>query len=290
MDVSAVVALPRADCAPGGIVTNPLARTITLDGQFTGGVGAEWSDVTPSCFISPPTPNGTLVRTDNLADANSLLYAAVAPGLVASSVELYLMYAYVPRTNQIFAPGEFVADIAFPLTVRDFNTESLVSRKITVQIRGAQVVAQPSLFDVFVDQGNGQEFAGQFGIDADVGFGPSPLSTSPHLLVELEVPLLIPVNFFIDDGAGPLPPPNIPVSGPNGGGYSPLPAFWSASIANDGVDPPASGGVFTINPNGSTLIDSSRFPTTPNVPEPGTLALVGLGLAAVGIRRSRLRS
>ena len=83
-------------CAQGGVVTNPLASTITLDGQFTGGIGAEWSDVTPACFISPPTPNGTLLRTNDMAAANSLLYAAIAPGLISqpnSGVELYLIRA-----------------------------------------------------------------------------------------------------------------------------------------------------------------------------------------------------
>lgn len=60
-------------------MTNPVAGTITLDGQFTDGVGAEWSDVVPACFVSPSTQDGTLLRTDNMADANSLLFAAIAP-------------------------------------------------------------------------------------------------------------------------------------------------------------------------------------------------------------------
>lgn len=225
--------------------------------------------------------------------------------MAGPGVELYLMYAYEPRMNPNFGPGEFVADIKFPLTVRvsDPQTEpsNLESRDITVQIRGALPLAlqQPALavidgssssfFDVFVDLGlgGGSEFAGNFGIDAAVGFGRSPLSDLNHLLVELEIPLLIDPGFF-NDGPGPLPEGGS--NRPDGGGYSPLPAFWGASIANDGVDPPISAAVFTINPNGLTTVNASGVPTAATVPEPGTLALCGLGLAVVGMQRARRRA
>lgn len=275
-----------SSCALNGVVVNPLAGAITLDGQFTGGVlngvvQGEWSNVTPACFISPSSPGGTLLRTDSLADANSLLYAAIAPGVSEPGIELYLMYAYAPRANQIFAPGEFVADIAFPLTVQ--GDDGLASQAITVQVRGGQT---SSFFDVFVDLGlgAGSQPAGQFGIDGVAGFGPSPLSAN-HLLIELEVPLLIDPGFFNNDGPGPLPEGGS--SGPDGGGYSPAPAFWGASIAKDAGDPPASSALFTINHDGSTTVDASHIPTVPTVPEPGALGLGMLGLIAA-VRRRRL--
>ena len=130
--------------------------------------------------------------------------------------------------------------------------------------------------------------ASNFGIDAAVGFGPSPLSDLDHLLVELEVPLLIEPGFFNNDGDGPLPEDGS--SGPDGGGYSPLPAFWGAGIANDVIDPVASGGKFTINPDGSTTIDASGIRAAGAVPEPGVLAMIAFALVAAGACRTRRRT
>ena len=68
-------------------------------------------------------------------------------------------------------------------------------------------------------------------MDGAIGFGPSTLSDTPHLLAELEVPLLIPQGFLN---------PNSP---PQNGVYSPDPAFWGATISNDTLDPPASAAI-----------------------------------------------
>jgi hypothetical protein len=275
-----------AEPASSEVIINPVAGFITLDGQFTNGVptpgtGREWSDVTPLAFISPANNSGQLQPTF-LGDpnANSLLYAALAPGEV-SQLELYLGYDYLPRTNIFFSAGEFVADVSFPVTI---GTER---KNITVQIRGGGVVPvgnQPSVigsfFDVFVvfdDDPNNRIPAGNFGIEAAVGFGPSLLSNDDHLLVELEVPLLIPADF--GSSGGPFPPAGLP-----GGIYSPDPAFWGSNIANDSVDPPASAAVFTINPDGTTTIDS----TPSAVPEPHTLLLLGFGMLLLAAWRRRV--
>lgn len=276
-------------------VCNPFALPITLDGQFTNGLptpgsGREWSDVTPLAFISPPLPDGTLQSTTlNDPNRNSLLYGAVAPGELGGA-ELYLMYDYLPRTIQSFAPGEFIADISFPITV-PFDTGDGIReerKNATVQIRGhvqATSIAPTGapFFDVFIDlnDGSGPQSAGNFGIDAVVGFGASLLSDTPHLLIELEVPLLIPAGFGTPGG---------PLAGPGGGGfpngvYSPEPAFWGSGVANNGIDPPATGAIFTINPNGSTTI----VPSVPSAaPEPDTLFLLGLGLLLLAARRRRI--
>ena len=74
--------------------TNPLSQfPITVDGRFTDGIsGGEWSDVRPAWFVSPPLPQGEAEPTfPNNPLANSLLYAAVAPGATAPSNELYLL-------------------------------------------------------------------------------------------------------------------------------------------------------------------------------------------------------
>lgn len=266
---------------PAGPITvlNPLSQfPITVDGQFNGGAVnpgppislfplTEWSDVTPLAFISPPVQNGPLLSVPlGSPGVNSLLYAAVAPGVAAASAELYLMYDYLPRTNPGFGPSEFIADIQFPLTIGANKFPDSV-----VQFRGHNPGLNPagvSFFDVFVDLDGGGAapplLAGALGIDeAVVGFGPSTLSMVPHMLIELEVELNIPAGF--GSPGGPFPP-----DGTHGQGlYSPEPAFWIGNSAKDSGDPPSSGAIFTINPNGSTLIVAA-------VPESSTLTAVAL--------------
>jgi hypothetical protein len=255
----------------------PSRFEIVVDGQFTGGViggqlQGEWSDVVPFAFISPQAQNGQLFSTF-LGDpnTNSLLYVAIAPGAGEPVEDLYLMYDYLPRTNPNFAPGEFVADIQFPVTVDGEEVD------ITVQVRGGEIIAPAavqSFFDVFVVDQNGQSVPGAAEvIEVAVGFGPSALSQIDHMLVELEVPLLISSEFAQQ---GNFFPPN----GLNGI-YSPEPAFWGASAANDAVDPPASAALFQILPTGSVLVT----PTVPSavIPEPSTLLLLASGLIGLGV-------
>ncbi len=96
-----------------------------------------------------------------------------------------------------------------------------------------------------------------------MGFGPSTLTSQPHLLVELEVPLLIPAGFA--SPGGPLP------AGGSEGVYSTDPAFWGGDIANNQVDPPSSQALFTINPDGTTTI-VPEAPLLGSVPETASTA------------------
>ena len=181
-----------AERAAAEVVSNPLSQfPITVDGQFSGGltggiVQGEWSGVTPLAFISPIATNGTL-QTTNLGNpaANSLLYAAIAPGVAQTAAELYLMYDYLPRLSQVFTPGEFLADITFP--VRNCAGHPVdESVMATVQFRGISILAaeadEPAKiilpYEVFVVfQGSSTRFpAAQFDIEGALGFGPSTLS------------------------------------------------------------------------------------------------------------------
>jgi hypothetical protein len=255
-------------------VNNPLSSVpIILDGQFTGSIngriqpGGEWSNVTPLAFIA----TADQLSATSLGDprANSFLYAVIAPG-DSSNDELYLMYDFLGRTLP-FSPGEHVADVAFPITLNSILTPITVSvDAVTVlPTLPSAAVSVDYVFTVKRDS-DGAVIAGT-GIEGFVGFGPSPESIMNHLLIELEVPLLIP------DGFSQILPPG-------SGVYSPNPAFWNAFAVDDIGDPPISGALFTINPDGSTTASSDAL-----VPESSSLLLAGIGLIALGLLRRKLR-
>jgi hypothetical protein len=247
-------------------ITNSVSNfSITIDGQFTGSsvvngqfvMGQEWSDVTPLAFHTPTTATDTFhTTTVGAADANSLLYVALDPGVD----QIYLMYDYLPRTIPTFAPGATEATITFPITQINPNGSQQL-RLIDVLYNASP---QGQGFNVLIRfDDTGVEVPVQdFGFEAAVGFGPSTLSITPHLLAELAVPLDLAPGF--GSAGGPLPAGGeLPPVNPGNGeqvGYSPDPRFWSADIANNTTDPPASGARFEILPNGATAAS--------NVPEP----------------------
>jgi len=251
---------------------NPLSEfEIIVDGAFDPLSNGEWSDVTAKAFISPDEPTGELFST-TLSDpnANAFTYAAVAPGGEPGGevTELYLLYDYLVRTDPNFSPGEFVANIIFPITVDEVTIEI-----IALQLRSINPIpvcpSEPDFFDdvlfeVFIidvgtDGGIINGCASDFGIEVAVGFGLSPEGTArsvgSHMIIEVEVPLLIPPEFVDPDG--PFPEDGL------AGVYSPAPAFWGADISNDLFDPPASAAIFEINPDGSTGLDTSFVPPPP---------------------------
>ena len=279
--------------ASGQVIVNPLsAFSITTDGAFMDGVAGsgEWSDVAPQAFVSPDDNTGTLFRTTvGDPNANSFLYAALAPGIIVQdATELYLLYDYLPRTSSFFDGGEFIADIDFLIDLPGGGYGGGVEEDtpITVQVRGLeeqftpQVNGGPIPIDVTVDAGSFGTFdPDQLGMEVAVGFGPSPHAAFDHMIIELEVGLTVDQFFFN---------PNTFPQGqePDGTGvYSPDPAFWGGNFANDLVDPPGTASVFGINPDGSTTVNSGGVPA---FPEPATLGLLTAGgLLLLARRRTR---
>ena len=241
---------------------------VDTDGQYDPN---EWSDIKPAWFVS--STSGATPTTAGDPNANSLLFAALAQDTPTTPPELYLMYDYLGRTNPPTTPGEFLGSVSFPLSVGgvvknisvDFNTSS----------------GGPSAFVITVNlhDGSGLHDPNEFGLEGALGLGTTPVNalwgitagsafnTTTHELIELGVPLNLPPGF--GGPAGPFPQQG---KG-DGNGYSPDPAFWSSNITDNSGDPPASGGMFTINGDGSTFIVPHFVPA----PEPSTFVLAGLG-------------
>lgn len=186
---SVILQTPRAGAQSS---QGPSAFCHTTDGTFTDcdpqtAGREEWSDVQPSAF----------------AAANSFLYV----NQNATKSALFLMYDFPFRT----------APLASSQAVRiSFDT-------VEQEPEGAALERYD--VDIF---GNGHMTVSVFGepeppngIIGAVGFGPSPNSNVPHLMAELQVPLI--------PGGATV--------------YSPDPLFWSASVPPP--PPPPKQGRFT---------------------------------------------
>ncbi len=291
---TAIFALSATSSAQNnGISIHP----ITIDGAFTN--TPEWSDVTPAHFFSAPGTTATPVSAGD-PSANTALYAAIGRRTPTDAPSLHLLYDFVPRTNPFVASGEIFAAITFPIHLPErFHPQgtpvgSDIEQNVSVifqgglsDVAGLGAVGVGGFFDIFVDFLDGRPLvrAEEVGLFGAADFGPSPLSTTDHLIVELGVGLRIPQNFGVE---GPLNPGGAGIN-PATGLYDPDPAFWGAAAGGGGLAQDTGGGtnnlqsasaaLFTINPNGSTTV-------TP-VPEPTSAALLLGSLGLIAARRRR---
>jgi hypothetical protein len=248
-----------------GITNTISAFPINTDGQYDS--PSEWTDVTPAWFVS--SASGATPTFAGDPNANSLLFAALGRDTPTSDPELYLMYDYLGRTNVPTTSGEFLGNVNFPFSVNGVSKDLTVTFNENSSISGANV-------SVNLNDGSGPQDPTSLGLEGALGFGVtpaiivgalSPFATTTHELIELGVPLNIAPGF--GDPSGPFPK-----DGSGGGtGYSPDPATWTSNITNNAGDPPASAGLFTIRPDGSTFI----VPHQLTAPEPSALVLGGLG-------------
>ena len=238
--VAATASLALA--ATGSAQNNAFStHPFSVDGAFTGGLNGlnqpsdEWSDVTPATFLSVFGQTAVPVPP---ALANSALWAALGTsGVAGESPSLHLLYDFLPRTNSFANFGEVLASVTFPVLLPSQTNKTLISVLVRGGGRlgdggnpaagaignGLEIVVDLDLFD----PNNPLISIGLVsGLEGAVGFGPSPLGTFDHLIVELGVGLRIQPNF---------PSPGSPLPGgginPNTGLYDPAPEFWGAAGA-----------------------------------------------------------
>jgi WD40 repeat protein len=261
-------------CGPNGVAgvgerwTWGSANDVVIDGEFTNTPGeGEWSDVTFGAYVSDSAAHKIVQATDSdNTSANSLFFAAVAPSpdSTGTVTSLSLMFVYLPKTVPFLEPGQLLADLTFPAVV----VPGGLPKPVTLRLRAAPLSAlalaavnasTSSHIEAVVDlDGNGVPDvpASDLGIEAVAGFGPSPLSTIPHLLVEVRVPLQIPAGFGTDDG--PFPQDGAV------GVYSTDPSFWTAAFARDDQPPgtltPAGGALVRILPDGAVNLNAGVIP------------------------------
>lgn len=230
------------------------------------------STLTPLAFASQHSGPAAVKQLYD-ASADTFFYA-VASGADVQPDKLFLFYEDLSRTNGTFEHGRVVAKFSLPLV----GVNSTCSVKPCPVIATLQISATctggPSCLSASFVGGIGSQqrpvAAASLGVNFQLVFGPSPMSTRSHAIFELQVPLVVtgatdppyysnPISFipspFLTDlpltgsvGIAPSAEPwGLPAtSGPatyafcanlpgNGNGQAPIPAVAAFyAIATDG--------------------------------------------------------
>jgi hypothetical protein len=156
--------------------------------------------LTPLAFISASNDAGQAAATQPYNSAADTFLYAVASGAsialtgLAIPDTLYLFYDDTPRTNTNLSQRRVVAEFSLPLVVLNTNnTERLVPTTLQFSYPGAgnQPCSAATVQGDFLGNGTTQnKNATEIGLNCAVVFAPSPSSTHPHAIFQLQVPLL----------------------------------------------------------------------------------------------------
>ncbi|MBI4606902.1 MAG: hypothetical protein HY721_33480 [Planctomycetes bacterium] len=197
LSIVAAAALPLwpvAALAFAAVENGATGFAIAIDGRFSGGIRfpegrilREWSDVDPMGFVAPTAPGETLLhaRLDH-PRLNSLLAAVAKVGALPAR-HLYTCCVYLPRkTLTLAGEPEVVAAIRVPYTVAGTLYPDFT---LTLELVAGVAGGRQFRYDL---QGDGapEGLAAAAGIEAAAEVSPSPLDSTPHLVIEIKWPLL----------------------------------------------------------------------------------------------------
>jgi len=253
------------------------------------------STLKPLAFISATNAKGTAAAT-RLGDpaANAFFYAVGGTSVAGASQPdtLFLFYDDPTRTNATFPQGQVIAKISLPLTVLNPDgTERAVPAVLQLNAPGGGAAC--SVTGNFSGSAT-QTFAtaATIGVNCAVVFGTSPVSSHPHAIFEVAVPLLItagtdpaysvnafPVSlallpiFTSDDTGSVLNGGSIgiaPTAAPLGSPSSTTPATYPlcASLPREGNGTPlvpSVGAFYSIATDGEVLLSAPLVPSTPGI-------------------------
>jgi hypothetical protein len=219
-----------AGCTPQWEFLNfPSAHSPVTDGVYTDPPGTgEWSDVVPLAFaIGPQGP--VAVNPTDTGSVDSAFLAALGPEPDPEVAHLNLHFDLVLRTDTAVSWQDPLATIRFRAQVPGLPEPTTIGVHLHGNGPGLPAMPPAAWLDLdgdgYPDDTSGGSEpnvpASVLGIEASAGFAPSPFESTPHLQVELKLPLEIPAGF--PDPAGPLAA--VP-DGP-GGVYLPDPGLWT---------------------------------------------------------------
>jgi hypothetical protein len=247
---------------PGGSVNAGNAA------QTLNGSPIDLSTLIPVASISAPSAQGQATATqlyDNTAD--NFLYAVTTVGPSQAPDTVHVFFEDLLQTNPTALRGQRNAVISLPLTTFDSNTnaENLIvtTLQVSANCTGVASPCKTTATATGNFPGSGVT-ADQLGLTVSASFRSSPISTTPHLFVEVDVPLVVefatdPLYFFnpfITPAPYILPqftstyPAGLPGTTPGNPsilgsptlsiGMAPYPAPTCTASQNCSVSPPAS--------------------------------------------------
>jgi hypothetical protein len=246
------------------------AAVLPVTGHITDGIfsPSEWtgSTVNKSFFALAPDGSGNAwLYVDQGPSTLYLGYDYVGGTITPNAFSFFDVFFQVPNEHEDYGV-RIHSNNTFEFFVKPFGPPSQIAADGSFDFHNAPWSPASSM-----DTALGQPMGA-------MAFGSTPNSSSAHVFVEFQLD--------INNNLGGRQPPK-------DGLYDPSPAFWSggfqgASLSAAAADPPITSGIFTLNPDGTTIVmpvlgaNGGPVQQIPEgVPEPSSLLLVLCGILAL---------